>query len=85
MMLISGARWPASMPFPRLVFLLSPLYLDSCALFCTCENHNSFLFMGLRTPLQKTGGGGIMATVGKLLKRCEIPLFASPIALRNSS
>src|SRR5467141_725342 len=42
---------------------LSPVFSNSCALFCTCENHNSFLFMGLRTLRPKKNRGGVPSGV----------------------
>jgi hypothetical protein len=39
-------------------FYLSPFLSDSCALFCTCQNLNSFAFKRLRTLCQKPPGVG---------------------------
>jgi hypothetical protein len=40
-------------------FYLSPFLSDSYALFCTCQNLNSFAFKRLRTLCQKPPGWGV--------------------------
>ncbi len=40
------------------VFELSPVFSNSCALFCTHQNHNSFIFMRFRTLCTKQPGWG---------------------------
>ncbi len=43
--------------FPTSYPLSFPIFAHSFALFCTCKNRNSFLFVGLHTLREETGGG----------------------------
>ena len=47
--------------FPR-VSELSPFFSDSCALFCTLQKINSFVFKRFRTLSQKPPGVGVLPT-----------------------
>ncbi len=44
-------------PLTTRFFLATPFFSHSCALFCTHQNHNSFVFKRFRTLYQKHPGG----------------------------
>jgi hypothetical protein len=54
---------------PCPAFPLSPFLSDSCALFCTCQNLNSFAFKRLLTLCQKPPGWGVSSPFWNLSGR----------------
>jgi hypothetical protein len=59
--------------FPR-VSELCPFFSIPCALFCTLQKINSFVFKRFRTLSQKTPGGGVLATSQRsMFKRSNDP------------
>src|SRR5712692_8631336 len=52
---LNASRRPVAFPIP---YHLSPFFSHSCTLFCTHQNHNSFVFNRFRTLCQKLPGVG---------------------------